>query len=83
MTKLKLENTALTVENSTKSDIIIQDCNHIGVNIEDNECLDVNIDKCKHLTLRVTQPLSQFEIILNGVTYTLSEEGTELTTMSK
>ena len=83
MTKLKLENTALTVENSTKSDINIQNCNHIDVNIKDNECLDVNIDKCKHLTLRVTQPLSQFEIILNGVTYTLSEDGTELTIMSK
>ena len=74
----ELKDTELVIEQSTKSDINIQNCNHVDVNIKDNDYLDVNIDKCKHLTLRVIQPLSQFEVVLNGVKYTLSEDGTTL-----
>lgn len=72
-----------------KSSVVqVKECEHIGVNIQNNKnldiCiqnnknLDVNIKECKYLTLRISEPKSNFIIILNGEEYSLSDDGKTL-----
>lgn len=68
----------INICNKDHVNIDIRNNRFLDINIMNNENLDVNIDKCNHLTLRITQPLSCFEIILNGVPYILSDDGTTL-----